>query len=122
MSLDERLAAVERALTDGEVEPAALSDAATVERRLGTIEDRLDSLEQRLAAAEAGVGALRGQAGEARRETDQLERTTEQALATARAVEARLDENPTETSAPRPEPVVREPEQSRLFDRLRDWL
>lgn len=122
MSLDERLAAVERALTDGEVEPAALSDAATVEERLDTIEDRLDSLEQRLAAAEAGVGALRGQAGEARRETDQLERTAERALATARAVEARLDDDDTERPVPRPEPVVREPERSKLFDRLRDRL
>lgn len=41
MSLDERLAAVERALTDDEVEPAARSEAATVERRLDAVEERL---------------------------------------------------------------------------------
>jgi tetrahydromethanopterin S-methyltransferase subunit G len=43
MTVEERLAAVERAVTDDEVEPAALSDAATVERRLDDLETQLDS-------------------------------------------------------------------------------
>lgn len=122
MSLEERLAAVERALTDGEADPVDLSDAATVQRRLDEVGARLDSFEQRLAAVEAGLDAVRGQVGEERRDTDHLERTAEQALATAREVEARLDEGDRPTPAPQPEPVVREPARQSVLERLRDRL
>lgn len=92
MSVEERLAAVERALTDDEVEVAALSEAATVERRLDDVEDQLDRLEERIASVEAGVDAVRGHVGDERRAVDEVERTAATALATARRVERQLDE------------------------------
>lgn len=91
MTVEERLAAVERALTDGEVEPAVLSDRATVERRLETVENRLDAVENRLAETEAGLDAIRGSRGEERRAIDEVERTAATALSTARRVERRVD-------------------------------
>lgn len=119
MSLEERLDAVERALTDEEVEPASLSDAATVERRLQELEARSDRLETRLADAEAAVDAVRGRNGSERQADRDTERTAERALATAREVERRLDE---ETPPPRPKPVVREArDEPGLLDRLRSW-
>ncbi|WP_255150679.1 DUF7310 family coiled-coil domain-containing protein [Halorarius halobius] len=92
MSLDERLAAVERALTDGDVEPAALSDAATVERRLDAVERRQADLETRIADLEAAVDALRGRAGEDDHDHREAERTAERALATARETRKRFDD------------------------------
>jgi hypothetical protein len=92
VTLDERLAAVERAVTDDDLEPAALSDAATVERRLDAVEDRLDAMAERLAAAEAGVDAVRGHVGHERSTVDDVERTATTALATARRVQRRLDD------------------------------
>lgn len=128
MSVDERLAAVERALTDDETAPGALSDAATIENRLAELESLLDEIETRVADLEAGLEAVRGHVGEERRDDRDLERTATSALATAREIERRLQ---TEAPPPRERPVPRAPDQeeeeragatllARLRDRLRD--
>lgn len=124
MSMEERLAAVERALTEDETAPGALSDAATLERRLDDLESLAGDLETRVADIEAGVDAFRGHVGEERRETRELERTASSALATAREVERRFDD---EAPSPRARPVVREavPREAKdvtLLDRLRGLL
>lgn len=118
MSLDERLAAVERALTDdAAVEPAALSDAAAVERRLVDVEAHHEELETRLADLEAAVDSLRAVAGEETQDLRAVEQTAERALATARETAARLD---TETPPREELSVVREPHDAPgLIDRLR---
>jgi phage shock protein A len=92
MTVEERLAAVERAVTDDEVEPAALSDAATVERRLDDLETQLDRYEDRLASVEAGVDAVRGHVGDERRSVDDVEQTAASALSTARRIQRQLDD------------------------------
>lgn len=103
MSLEERLDAVERALTDGEQGPADLSDAATREERLDDAEARLDDLEERVAELEAATQAIRGYVGTVRSVNREVEETAEVAIATAERVERRLDE---ETPLTRREPVV----------------
>lgn len=110
MTVEERLAAVERALTDDDTEPAALSDAATVERRLDALEERLDAFERRLADAEAGVEAVRGHVGHEQSAIEDVERTAATALATARRVEQRR-ETGDDRGGPRPQeqPSLREP-------------
>lgn len=128
--LDERLAAVERALTDDETAPADLSDAAALERRLDALERRLSDLGARVADAEAGIQAVRGSVGEWTRAHDEVERIAQSALATAQETERRLDD---ETPPPQERPVVREPAVppaanstggplSRLSTRLRAYI
>jgi uncharacterized coiled-coil protein SlyX len=92
MSLEERLDAVERALTDGEYGPADLSEAAAREARLDDADARLDDLEERVAELEAATQALRGYVGTVRSVNREVEETAEAARATADRVERRLDE------------------------------
>lgn len=118
MTLEERLAAVERTLTDDEHAPADLSAPAALESRLETLESRLDEVENRLADAEGTVAALRGRVGDgpADRETEQV---AQRALATAREAKRRLDE---ESPAPHERRVVVEEPASEegLAARLRE--
>lgn len=79
--LDERLRAVERALTDEDVAPADLSDAAAREQRLDRLETTVEDLEGRLAEAEAGVEAVRGYVGSVRAVNREVERRADAALA-----------------------------------------
>lgn len=85
--LAERLRAVERALTDGDVTPADLSDPATRDERLDRLADRLDDIEGRLAEAEAGIQAVRGYVGSIRAVNREVERRADAALAAADASE-----------------------------------
>lgn len=119
MTLEERLDAVERTLTDDDRGPAALSDAATVERRLDALDERLDDLEGRLADAEGDIAAVRGHVGNAERIDRETEQVAERALALARETQSRLDE---ETPRPRERsvPVERDDDNPTLRDRLRD--
>ncbi|WP_435195709.1 DUF7310 family coiled-coil domain-containing protein [Natronomonas sp. EA1] len=90
MSLEERLAAVERALTESETPPAALADAAELDDRLTAVEERLDALETALADLDAGLQAVRGYAGSIRATNREVERRADAALATAEELERRL--------------------------------
>jgi hypothetical protein len=107
-TLDARLAAVERTLTDSETAPASLADEATLQRRLTAVESELDALETRLADAEGELTAVRAHVGDARRVDAETERIAERALALARETETD-DATPTQNV-----PVL-----SRLFARLR---
>lgn len=86
-SLAARVAAVERALTDGD--PVAdLSDAAEVQRQLDALTDDLDSLTERVDAVEATVQSLHGYVGEIEHVNERVERRAD----AARAAVERLDD------------------------------
>lgn len=82
-SIDERLRAVERALTDGEGAVADLSDERALNERIDDAEERVDGTEERVAELEAAVQALRGYVGNVRSVNRDVERRAESALATA---------------------------------------
>lgn len=96
--LERRLEAVERALTDGDTEVAALAAADDLAGRVDDLEARVETLSAEAAEREAAVRAVRGYVGQERAADREAERTAESALATAeslqervRAVEDRLD-------------------------------
>lgn len=104
-ALEERLRAVERALTDGDRPPADLPEAAELTDRLETLEDRTADLAARVDELDAAVQALRGYVGNVRSVNREVERRAEAALAAVDSVEAALDGEP---PAPRPEPPARD--------------
>lgn len=106
MEFEERLTAVERALTESDSPPAALADAADATDRLVACETRLDDVERQVADLEAAIQAVRGYVGECRREDGEAERTAAAALAVAERVERRLDaETPPAPTPTTPTPV-----------------
>jgi hypothetical protein len=85
-AIDERLRAVERALSDG-------NDDATLPAGGETdVEERIADLEARMEDLEAAVRAIRGYVGNVRSINRDVERRADAALAKARAVETALDE------------------------------
>lgn len=103
MTLEERLAAVERTLTDDEHGPADLSDRAALETRIERVASRLDDIEARVADAEGSVAALRGHVEGGSSVDRETEQVAQRALATAREATRRLDE---EAPPPRERRVV----------------
>lgn len=99
--ITERLAAVERRLTDGEGDARPSADAAAVEARVSDLEARADDIEERLAAVESGLDALRGLVGEVDRVDESIERRADAALAGVDDLESRVAalEDGTETDA-----------------------
>ena len=96
-SLAARVAAVERALTDGG-SVADLSDAAELQRQLDTLTDDLDTLTERVDALEATVQSLHGYVGEIEHVNERVERRAD----AARAAVERLDE---QSRSPTPDRV-----------------
>lgn len=88
-SLEARLAAVERTLTDGD--PVAdLSDAAELQGQLDALATDLDDLGERVDALEATVQSLHGYVGEIEHVNERVERRAD----AARAAVERLDDQP----------------------------
>ena len=77
-ALAERVAALERTVTDGETPTGETSAGGD-----GALAERVAALESDLAHLEAAVRALRGYVGEVRRTDREIERTAEAALAAA---------------------------------------
>jgi TolA-binding protein len=88
-TLEERLRAVERAVTDGEASVAAVADAASVHERLDEFETRLDALEKRTDALDATVQSLHGYVGEIESVNEDVARRAD----AARAAVERLEED-----------------------------
>lgn len=86
--LTRRLAAVERAVTDGETDLSGVADAADVTARLDAVEGRLDAIETRLDDLDATTQALRGYLGGVDGVAEDVERRADLALSKAEAVEA----------------------------------
>ncbi|MFB6133040.1 MAG: hypothetical protein ABEJ44_06520 [Halanaeroarchaeum sp.] len=87
-TVDERLEAVERALTDEDLSVAAATDEAARESRLRDVETRLDVVEASLDDVEAAVAALRGYVGEIRHVNEEVERTATAAVAAVERLDA----------------------------------
>lgn len=94
--LSERLAAVERRLTDADPDEdgGGLADVAAIEGRLSDLESRADDLDARLGDVESGLQALRGYVGGVDAVDEAVERRANAALAKAERLEARLDGDP----------------------------
>jgi len=87
--LHERVAALERAVTDGHADDG-LPDAARTASRVDDIEATVEALDDRLAELEAAVQALRGFAGGVRAIDDAVERRANTAIARVDRLEAEL--------------------------------
>jgi uncharacterized coiled-coil protein SlyX len=114
--LADRLAAVERRLTDGESDPAA--DAAAVEARVSELEARADELDDRLAGVESGLDSLRGLVGEVERVDDRVERRADAALAVVEDLEERVAalESAGESDAELARAAARQPPDPTRYD------
>lgn len=95
----DRLAAVERRLTDGETDCRPLADDAALVARLDELEDHAADLDDRLAAVESAVQALRGYVGSVERVDEDVERRANAAVARVERLEERLDERFEEPAA-----------------------
>ncbi len=80
-TLEQRLAAVERALTDGDHDLSELATSGEVAHRVDGIESDVDSLADRVAELEAATQALRGYVGNVRAVNQEVERRADAALA-----------------------------------------
>lgn len=95
-ALDDRLRAVERAVTDADsnADLGALRDAAALAERLDDVEDRLDAVEEDVQALDAATQAVRGYVGEVRHVNRTVEERADAALARVERLEAELDDRP----------------------------
>ncbi len=91
-ALDERLRAVERALTDDDRAPVDLSDAAALDDRVDDLARRTTEVEERVAELDAAVQALRGYVGNVRAVNDDVERRADAALAKVESLAREADE------------------------------
>lgn len=87
-TIEQRLSAVERALTDGDAEFESLAVADDLEKRLTALEERLDDVESQLTELDAATQALRGYVGNVRSVNQEVERHAETALAKVEQLEA----------------------------------
>lgn len=88
-TIEQRLSAVERALTEGDDAFETLEDAGELGERLTTVEEQLEDIETQLAEVDAATQALRGYVGNVRSVNQDIERRAETALAKVEQLEAR---------------------------------
>ncbi|MCG1002190.1 MULTISPECIES: hypothetical protein [Halobacterium] len=96
--IDERLRAVERALTDGDAAVSDLSDAAAVHGRLDAVEADLADLHERLDALDATVQSLHGYVGDIEAVNERVQRRAD----AAREAVERLEDERQRTPQHRP--------------------
>jgi hypothetical protein len=89
--LEERVAALERTITDGHADDG-LPEAARMDARLDELEATVDDVEDRVAELDAAVQALRGFAGGVRAVDEAVERRADAAVARVDRLEAELAE------------------------------
>jgi len=89
--LDERVDALERAVTDGHASDG-LPDVARTAARVDDLETTVEGIDDRVAELEATVQALRGFAGGVRAVDETIERRADAAIARVDRLEAELDE------------------------------
>lgn len=104
-TLEDRLAALERAVTDGEYDCSALAEGAATADRVTDIEAELADLADRVAELEAATQALRGYVGNVRSVNSDVEERADLALSKAeaahRAVDCGSSDTPTMTRGDR---------------------
>ncbi len=79
-TIEERLAAVERALTDDDHDLAALAEAGDLAERVETLETECETYEDRIAELEAATQALRGYVGNVRAVNEDVRQRADRAL------------------------------------------
>lgn len=89
--LDQRVAALERTVTDGEYDLTALADEAETVERLDAVETQVSQLSDRVAELEAATQALRGYVGNIRTVNEDVEQRADAALAKAETLERTVD-------------------------------
>lgn len=90
-TLERRLRAVERTLTDGDHDVTTLGDAAELADRVETLETDLAEARDRIVELEAATQAIRGYVGEVRSVNDDVERRADAALAAVDRLEDALE-------------------------------
>lgn len=90
-TLEERVATVERAVTDGDHGFPAVDDLAELTERVEALEEQLAELDDRAAELEAATQALRGYVGNVRSVNERVEGRADAALAATERLERRLD-------------------------------
>lgn len=102
--LRERVAAVERALTDGEGDLSGLAEGAATAERVTDLEAAIDALREDVTEIEAATQALRGYVGNVRSINEDVEQRADAALAAVEDVTDRVDslEEQLGTGATRP--------------------
>jgi DNA repair exonuclease SbcCD ATPase subunit len=90
-TLEERVRALERTVTEGEYELSELTEEAAARERLDEIEAETAELADRVAELEAATQALRGYVGNVRAVNQDVEQRADAALAKAESVEKRLE-------------------------------
>ena len=93
-TLERRIEALERAVTEGDHDLSALAAEGEQADRLDDLEARLDDLEDRVAELDAATQALRGYVGNVRSVNRDVEKRADAALAKAEALESTVDETP----------------------------
>lgn len=91
-TLEDRLAALERAVTDGDHDCSALAEGAATADRLAEIEADLADLADRVAELEAATQALRGYVGNVRSVNSDVEERADLALSKAEAARQAVDQ------------------------------
>jgi hypothetical protein len=86
-TIEDRLAAVERALTDDDHDLSALAADGETADRLQTVEDDLETLRDTVAELEAATQALRGYVGNVRAVNEEVRERADLALETAERAE-----------------------------------
>lgn len=128
-SLTDRLAAVERAVTDGEADTRNLASAAEASARMDDLEADVAALDDRLADLEAEMQALRGYLGGVSAVDESVEKRADAALAAVERLESqlvddpaltveRLDDDPLETG----EDATDADDSTPLVERIRNAL
>lgn len=84
--LERRVAALERALTDGEGDAEAFAEGAARAERVADLADRVAELEDRVAELDAATQALRGYVGEVRAVNEEVEQRADLALSKAESL------------------------------------
>lgn len=82
-TLEDRLAAVERALTDTDCDLAALASEGEIADRVQTMESEMDDIAERVAELEAATQAIRGYVGNVRAVNEEVRERADLALETA---------------------------------------
>ena len=96
---EQRLAAVERTVVDGDHDVAELSDLETLTETIDTLTEAVVTLENRVLTLESGLEALEGYVGNIQSVNQSVERQADIAIVSAGRVEDRLNKIEGEVSA-----------------------
>lgn len=90
--VDERLRAVERALTEDGRDGAAPADGADLAARLDAVEEEVERLTERVDDLAASTQAVRGYVGNVRSVNEEIERRADAALSAVESLEEQMGE------------------------------